>query len=522
MAETIVEVQKDEYGRIKRDEKNNLMIKVIISPERAKEINATSIDSKLEARLKGSIEEDVEFQVGELITDDIMALDKVGSGAKGHVYRVLWSLFPGEKAKDLSSIVKPCLPYVTRQHFAELLLRKDEEKSKDPNRFGKVLDDIAIDTAVVKGELRWTNPIHNQTELRQLIGSPDYKLLILKFITRRMMKDEPGSVKDFLKEASMLMKVGDPTGNPGIPRFVKFIETPKGMGYLAGYADGPTWSSMLGTDENWWRETPNGYKAHLDPKVALVKAINLHNTLAHIQQRGVYYGDVKDDNLIAGFDGGDYLLDFGFTEEVTPGKKILEEVGGNELLYSPEIIQALFEERNERGQISGFSAKEGKPIPYHPRSTVWAAGVLGWWLAGGDTKEYPFQPERTFEKLKHSIMYKPHTDPRFIHTKNIKESPFTDDEIDWMANFALRKDPDKRYSHARHARELEKLLDIRLRNEKLEDLTMEDINRNFTRPLEEIRTRSYTNPNAVMPSRPKSTVKKMPSMYARSRPASLN
>lgn len=556
MADTVVTIHRDKSGRIERDELGELKIDVEISPERAKEIRENSLDNHIRVidtktyvmELKevlrplhgGIIAEHVDYEPGEPIVDEktgkleCIALDKVGSGTRGHVYRVLYPHFKTEK-KELEIKVKPCLPYVTRKHNLELLMRELQSRNLDTNINGMFIDEKLMPLIkTLKAELRYTNPIHNYGELRQVMGEPGFDLLVLKALTQRMIDEEKATmlnkdedstcVKELKKERLMQSNArGD-----GIPRVVgDFIKTDRIMGSLSGYVDGATWSSIMDPDEKWWRQPTkdDAYKEFVDPKVVLAKAINLHNILAKLQARGVFYSDLKDDNLIGDYDGEDNLVDYGFAAEILPGKKTLDKldnIGFNELFAAPEIIKS-YEEEKKDGKTLGYIVKEGAAVPLDLRSTVFSVGDIIWWMIAGNG-ERPFTG-RNFEKLKHEIQYKPHTDPRLIHAKTFKDSPFTDEEIDWLVNFALKKDSSTRPYHPRFVEELTRLLYLRIKKDSKLEKTIAESNMSTTRyisktfmyPLWKLRNDSYLRPTAHMEGRPKILKPKVPSMRARLR-----
>lgn len=477
------------------------MATAAITREETEKIRNSPIEKPLEDRLQpgaGIIAEKVDYGPGDPLKDyDFTILYKLGSGARGHVYAGIWTAIPGV---DSTPVVKACLPYASRKHYLELLLREEREKALDMNKYGDYIEKtLAPLIDRLKEEIKYTNPVHNNDELRQLSGSPVFHKSVLKFLSNEMMAKDPEAEKELIKEATILAKVN----HPSIPKFIRFVRTDKGIGYLAGFVDGRTWGELM--EDEWWKRAEDGkYLEHLPEKVVIAKFAEFYGGLSHMHKNGVLYYDIQPGNIMSDLAGAENFIDFGFTEEMLPGKTTIESAGGNEDFIPPEIIAHLEEDRKE-GKSYGYRIKEGRELPLDPKSNVWSAGVLAWWLiAGGQDMPFKGHP---FPRLVDSITKHKHVDPRIYHGKKREYSNKT---IDLLVNLPLKKDPKDRPHSGYIYRELLKMLG---------DESPDEISRNWYNALRKMREESFKNPESASLETPKKHVLKKQSVPFRRRPS---
>ncbi len=471
-------------------------LKIIIDRARAEEIKNTPIDTSLEQRLapgSSMIPEKVDYGPGAGVNDRLTVLYKLGSGARGHVYAAIWTPVHGT---DMGPVVKACLPYASRKHYLELLLRDEKDKSFDLNKYGDYIRNVIREPIkVLKEEIKYTNPVHNYRELRALSGSPAYEKVVLKFLTNDMIKSDPESKEELIKEGLMLSKVN----HPSIPKFIDFVETEKGMGYISGFVDGRTLGELI--EDDWWRKKDGKNVLEFYPeKVVIAKFAKFYDNLMHNHNRGVLFSDIQQGNYMLSLDGELYSIDYGSTDEIVPGKTTIDSVGANEDFMPPEWITHLKEERKE-GKVYCYRIKKGEDISLELRSNVWSGGVLAWWMISGG-QDYPFKGH-PFPRLVESIRKQKHSDPRTYHGSR---SGYRNEMVKWLVDMPLRKNPEERPYPAEIHKHLLTMLG---------DESPDEVLRNFMAPLREIREKSFRDPSTVSIETPKRNFLKKSSMPIR-------
>jgi len=444
----------------------------------------TPIDQDLADKLKpgaGIITEVVDFEPGEQIAKDAINRYKAGSGARGHVYVVYWTADP---KNDVAKVAAMSSPYDTRKHNLGLAEREKASKLSTPAEINKneryVKEKITPLIERLQSEIKLTRPVHNYNELRAITGSPNFDILAFKFLSNYKIQHDPQIADEFRKEYTLHSKMH----HPSIPRFVRFIETDKGIGYLYGFVDGETLEDIVKEDEDkkevaWWRKSENGYREFLPPATVLAIMTQFYGALAHMHKKGVLYQDIQPGNLMIGFDGTAYVIDFGFTDEITKDKKTIESGGGDEHFFGPEVICHLEEE----GRY-GFKIKQGHQLPLNLKSGVFSAGDVAYFLMTG---RYPFEGP-SFSQLADNIMSKKHTDPRAFNPEYTKEL------VEWLVNKPLAKDSEKRPSPSEIAYQLQKLSEKEVGNKSSEDVVYE-----FMRPHEIEIAKAFVQPDVKLP-----------------------
>ncbi|HIH39659.1 TPA: protein kinase [Candidatus Woesearchaeota archaeon] len=432
----------------------------------------------------GVITEKVDIPPGTQVQENAIVGEKIGSGAIAHQYALYTASNPSA-AKELPSVWKQCVPNSTRQHYIGLLKRKDEElmhglegESKNKDYVNATI--VPAENRIAK-ELRYTRPTYNYDCLRKITDSPHFEKQAAKFLSNRSMEEAPTSRTEFEMECSLLSRAW----HKCIPQLKQGItQTKDGIYYVVGHADAVKLTHLIDPKEEWWRGNPR--KDYLPIKVTVAIMHQFYDTIASLQRRGILYQDINPGNIMPGHNGLINLIDFGFAEEILPGKTNLSSLGGDEDYYAPCIVEHL----EESGRYS-HKAKKGHSIPLDLRTACWSAGILTYLLAADDV---PFKGE-TFSKLANAIMTKRHTHPGSVNPEY--NTPFGKKVTAELIDKPLRKNPAERPFASNLENACERLLS------EEGNQTSEEILQEFMAPLTKIREGSYIKPEVKVSEAPR-------------------
>ncbi|HME87058.1 MAG TPA: protein kinase [Candidatus Nanoarchaeia archaeon] len=428
----------------------------------------------------------VDYEPGSLIHKRARALYKLGSGGRAHQYAALWS--PHDDVSGLDKGWELAAPYATRHHLINLLLKEQTRAHHDLNNYQELYDRIGNFLTTIRGEIKKTQPFHDNEETRRLTGIPHLRKLAFKFLPKDRIAGEPESEAEFVKEYSILQNLR----HQNIPGFVEAVRSPTGIGYFADLVDGRTIEEIIDESEDWWRKPANGpARTHLPPEVVLAITTQFYDTLAYLHKRKIYYPDIQQGNIMLGFDGLVNLIDFGFADEITPGKTTLESGGANEDFMPREIIMHL-QEKGGNSKKYGHEILPGHDIPLHTGSNIGSTATLTYLLM---CNAYPFTGD-TFPRLRDAIMNKTPTDPRQLN------SDYSKDEVEEIYTKPARKEVEKRPTAPEMAYVSRSLLEKRLAKKGMQKKSPEQVLQEFMLPPFEQRALTYASPELNIPPRP--------------------
>lgn len=358
---------------------------------------------------------------------------RLGAGTNAAVISMLITNVP-EYAPELKRLNDKNKEYEILQHLVGKVRRiltvyetPEMDTTTNQNFKEKVLLPIK---ATIDAYLEKLTPIHNTEALRGLASTMfndrskvlSFEKEALKVIPKPA---DPKKQSNLLKEYGLMGKLKQVAN---IPRVDEWLEADKWVGFSLKAVDGRNLESILHENEKSWRKHGERF---LTPEVALAIMHQIYVAHGQMARENVFYQDDQLGNIMVDFKNGTvYIIDLGKAEEVLPGKKTIDEIGGDVRYYSPEVMKNL--KRLGPGKYIGAA-------PYHHKTPFWALGVVDFLLK---TNEFPFHgdgsTQQQFEILKRNIISGKYHNPRSLNPA------WTKREVELTTGRTLLIEPDER------------------------------------------------------------------------------
>lgn len=266
--------------------------------------------------------------------------------------------------------------------------------------------------------------------------------VVIKQILPKLIKDDPGYVKLFDREAQMAVQLQD---HPNIVRILDYYR--KQHAIVMQYIDGENLSVIL-------KKMNRGL--HVSMAIYIVSEIAKGLDYAHTKTDNetglplhIIHRDIKPGNILISYNGQVKIADFGIAKDIRDPEATLPEVGGEGTAILPTII---------KGTPAYMSPEQAMQEPVDHRSDLYSLGLVFHEILTGKQVRQSVKGLGTTQAI--NIIVNEEIEPIDTLPEGVSK------EINAIVMKCLEKDKNRRYQSARelhgHLKLLKKKLNILL------------------------------------------------------------